>query len=143
MAVNHMRVLSASVAALGLTIGLVACGDDDDDGATPATEATEATEATAGATDGGAATTAAPAGDATISIVGFDFGDPITVAAGTSVTVVNESSETHTLTADDGSFSTGEIAPGASAVLQLDEPGTHTFHCAIHSSMQGSITVTA
>jgi plastocyanin len=154
--VNHIRVLSTSIAALGLTVGLLACGDDDDSTASPsATDSTEETTGSAGATGatdgtdgtddtgGGTATTAAPADGPTISIVGFDFGDPLSVAAGTSVTVVNESLEAHTLTADDGSFSTGELSPGASAVLVFDEPGTFTFHCAFHSSMQGSITVTA
>jgi plastocyanin len=145
-----MRVLSTSIAALGLTVGLLACGDDDDNTASPsATDSTEettgapdATDATDG-TDGDTATTAAPADGPTISIVGFGFGDPLSVPAGTSVTVVNDSLEAHTLTADDGSFSSGELAPGASAVLAFDEPGTFTFHCAFHSSMQGSITVTA
>jgi plastocyanin len=128
-----------TTAALGLTIGFSACGDDDDDDDSTSTAA--ATE-TSGAASPATQSDAAGEG-ATITIVDRDFGDPLTVTAGTTVTVVNDSDETHTLTADDGSFDTGGLDAGASAELTFDEPGTFPFHCEIHSSMQGSITVTA
>lgn len=88
------------------------------------------------------------------NIVGESFRfDPnaLTVAAGTTVLVANVGGKPHTLTADDGSFTTGLIAPGAeggrfagiNAVLTLNEPGSHPFHCEIHPGvMKGSITVT-
>ena len=131
---HHLRIVYVTTATLGLTIGFAACSDDDDATSTTATVATIAP---------------APASPATVSdapvitIAGGSFGDPLTVTAGTTVTVVNDSLEAHTLTADDGSFSTGELAPGASATVTLETPGTFTFHCAFHISMQGSINVTA
>ena len=57
----------------------------------------------------------------------------------------------HTLTADDGSFDTGVVAPGAeggrfagtNSAFTLKKPGTFTFHCEIHPQvMKGTLTVT-
>ena len=45
-------------------------------------------------------------------------------------------------TADDGSFDTGQIAPGASATVTLDTAGSFAYHCEIHPSMTATITVT-
>jgi plastocyanin len=58
------------------------------------------------------------------------------------VTITNNDSAGHTFTADDGSFSTGKIDPGASATITFDTAGTFAYHCDFHSSMKGSITVT-
>ncbi len=75
----------------------------------------------------------------------------LSVAAGTTLLVANVGGKPHTLTADDGSFTTGIIAPGAdngrfagsSAVLTLNKPGVYQFHCDIHPTlMRGVITVT-
>jgi plastocyanin len=146
--VNNFRILAVATAALSLTVGTVACGDDDDDDSASNVETTEAgAEATTAAnvTEAGASPTSASgaaAEGATITIADRSFGDPLTVAAGTTVTVMNDSDEEHTLTADDGSFDTGDLEPGATAELTFDEPGTFAFHCEYHSSMHGSITVT-
>ena len=73
----------------------------------------------------------------------FAFGTPeLSVAAGTTVTFTNNDTATHTATADDGAFDTGEIAPGASATVTLDEPGTYAYHCDFHPNMVATITVT-
>jgi plastocyanin len=133
--VHHFRVLSVTTAALGLSVGFAACGDDDD----------SSDSVPAATTQAPAGSTAAPseaAAEAAITISGRSFGEPLTVAAGTTVTVTNDSPETHTLTADDGSFDTDGLESGATAQLTFDEPGTFPFHCEIHPSMQGSITVT-
>jgi plastocyanin len=129
------RHLTAAVAAVALSLAVVGCGDDDEPSSEPSSASSEEASgdtASSGVADAGA----------TITIAGGSFGDPLTVEAGTTVTVVNESAEEHTLTADDGSFGTGVIAPGGSATLTFDTPGTFAFSCSIHSSMQGSITVT-
>jgi plastocyanin len=79
----------------------------------------------------------------------FDPAD-ITVDEGTEITVANVGGLQHTLTADDGSFSTGTIEPGAeqgtfagnSATLAADEAGEFAFHCDIHpDEMQGVLRV--
>jgi plastocyanin len=64
------------------------------------------------------------------------------VAAGALVTFSNGDSTTHTFTADGGAFDSGMTAPGQSYKHTFSTPGTFAFHCQIHSSMTGTITVT-
>lgn len=66
----------------------------------------------------------------------------ITVAPGAEVTFENEGQAKHTMTADDGAFDAGEVAPGSSAkVTAPSDPGEYGFHCEIHPSMTGTLTV--
>jgi plastocyanin len=73
------------------------------------------------------------------------------VAAGTTLLVANVGGKPHTLTADDGSFDTGLVEPGAqggrfagkNASVTLDQAGTFKFHCEVHpAAMKGTVTVT-
>lgn len=78
----------------------------------------------------------------TVLISGFAFHPtPITVAAGTTVTFTNNDAATHTATADDGSFNSGDLATGASFTHTFGKAGTYTYRCAIHPSMKGSVVV--
>jgi plastocyanin len=78
-----------------------------------------------------------------VSIHDFTF-DPgtITIQPGTTVTWTNNDSATHTATADDGSFDSGNLATGQSFSMTFDTPGTYTYHCAIHPNMTATIVVT-
>jgi plastocyanin len=89
------------------------------------------------------APSAGPAVSATaVTISGFAFGPAsISVPVGSTVTWTNQDGTAHTVTADDGSFDSGNLAPGATFSQTFDTPGTYTYHCAIHSSMTGTITV--
>jgi plastocyanin len=73
------------------------------------------------------------------------------VQAGSTLVVANIGGKPHTLTADDGSFDTGTITPGAeggrfagtSATLTLPKAGRFPFHCEVHpAAMKGVLTVT-
>jgi plastocyanin len=73
------------------------------------------------------------------------------VAAGTTLLVANVGGKPHTLTADDGSFDTGVVEPGAqggrfagkNASVTLNQAGTFRFHCEVHpAAMTGTVTVT-
>jgi len=73
------------------------------------------------------------------------------VQAGSTVLFANIGGKPHTLTADDGSFDTGTVAPGAeggrfagtNATITLSKPGTFPFHCEVHpAAMKGVLTVT-
>jgi plastocyanin len=75
----------------------------------------------------------------------------LAVEAGSTLLVANVGGKPHTLTADDGSFDTGTIAPGPeggrfagrNASVTLTEPGTFKFHCEVHpAAMKGVVTVT-
>jgi plastocyanin len=77
-----------------------------------------------------------------IAIENFRFSpDPITVEAGTTVTVTNRDGTVHTLTADDGGFDTGDLDGGASATIALTAPGTYRYFCDVHNYMTGTIDV--
>lgn len=130
------RVLAALMAVVAV-VGLVAagCGDDDDDGGTTTTAAAAEN---AGGDAGGDDTAGATA---EVTIADFAFTAPDSVAVGTTLTITNNDSVPHTFTAEDGSFDTGSIAPGASAQVTLDTAGTVAYRCTIHPSMTGSITV--
>jgi plastocyanin len=53
----------------------------------------------------------------------------------------NNDSLTHHIVANDGSFDTGDIAPGqSSAAVMLNENGAN-YHCAIHPTMVGGINM--
>lgn len=78
------------------------------------------------------------------TISGFAFHPgSITVTAGETISWTNEDSAPHTATADDGSFDTGQLAKGASGSHTFTTAGTFPYHCAIHPSMQGTVTVVA
>src|SRR4051812_41797737 len=75
----------------------------------------------------------------------------LTADAGSSVLFANVGGKPHTFTADDGSFDTGIVAPGAengrfagnNATVTLNKPGNFAFHCEIHpQQMKGTLTVT-
>lgn len=85
----------------------------------------------------------AQSASAKIGIVDFGF-DPATleVAVGTTVTWKNRGATAHTVTADDGTFDSGSLDPGASFSQTFDTPGTFAYHCAIHPNMTATITVT-
>ncbi len=68
--------------------------------------------------------------------------NPGAVTAGQTVAWFNGDSVVHAIVADNGSFSTGNIAPGAtSSPITMSSAGTVGYHCSIHPSMVGSLTV--
>ena len=85
--------------------------------------------------------TAGTSGDS-VSISGFAF-EPaeLQVAAGTEVTWTNDDPEAHTVTADDGSFDSGTLDPGATFSTIVDASGRVTYICQIHPVMTGSMVV--
>ena len=80
--------------------------------------------------------------DVTVSIEDFAF-DPaaITAKVGDTVTFTNGDSAGHTATLDDGRASRRPSPAGTSDGLTFTAAGTYPFHCAIHSTMKGTITV--
>jgi plastocyanin len=79
-----------------------------------------------------------------VSITEFAFTPAtITVVAGSTVTWSNDGTTSHTATADDGSFDSGPLDPGNQFANLFAQAGTYTYHCAIHSSMHGTVVVTA
>ncbi len=90
-------------------------------------------KSTSGTTNGAAAT---------VTIKDFAFSGPSSIAPGAKVTVKNEDSEAHTLTADGAGGFDVKIDPGASATFTApSKPGSYPYHCTYHSTMHGTLTV--
>jgi plastocyanin len=109
-----------------------ACGDDssDDAGSTGTTAA------------GGDDACAASGEDATVTIADFAFDpDSVSVASGGVVAVSNEDGTTHTFTSDEGGFDCSIEAGDTANVLVDAAAGDYEFHCTIHPTMTGTITV--
>jgi plastocyanin len=85
---------------------------------------------------------AAASGGVTISDFAFHPGTT-TVHVGDTISWTNEDAASHTATADDGSFDTGTLARGASGSHAFASAGTFAYHCTIHPSMHGTVTVLA
>ena len=83
-----------------------------------------------------------PSSGNAVSISNFSFTPgTLTVAAGTTVTWTNNDSTTHTVTSDTGAFGSGNLTPGSSFSHTFAGPGSYAYHCSIHTSMRGTVTV--
>ena len=79
-----------------------------------------------------------------VTVEGFQFQpDNVTVKKGSKVTFTNKDSTPHTVSPDEGiKFTgTGRLEQNAPKTLVFDTVGTQSYHCEIHPSMQGKITV--
>ena len=80
-----------------------------------------------------------------VTIANFAFSPAdITVKKGTTVTWTNKDSTTHTVTESDGQKgpdNTG-LESGKTYSFTYDTVGTFKYHCTIHPSMTGTVTVT-
>lgn len=65
----------------------------------------------------------------------------VEIAGGTTVVWTNDDQLAHSVTADDGSWDSGLIEPGATWQRTFDTPGTYGFHCTPHPFMTGSVIV--
>lgn len=125
---NPARRTPLVVAALVAVSTLAACGGSSSTyGGTPPPPACTATSATA---------------TSNVAMVGMAFSPAcIKVAAGTTVTFTNSDTVTHTVTADDASYLSGNLAPGATFQHAYATAGTYPYHCSIHAGMTGTVIV--
>jgi plastocyanin len=79
--------------------------------------------------------------------------NPVTISLASDSTVIwfndddpggvyGSSGATHDITADDGSFASATLPPGSSFEGTFSAPGTYGYHCALHPTMKGTVTVT-
>jgi plastocyanin len=123
------------VAVLALALITAACSKSDNGGASTGT--TGSTGST-----GGTGSTGSTGSTASISIKNFAF-DPnaLTVSSGsTDITITNNDTVTHTFTLDDGSANVS-IPAGTTKTVTVDITQTTGWHCSIHKTMTGTLTV--
>jgi plastocyanin len=142
--VRPRRVGRRLLAAVPLALLLTACGAAD-----PGSSSAPAADGYGGSSaDQGSATPPADGtsndttdGAVTYRVAQYTFPE-LTVAPGTSVRVVNEDDEPHTVTAEDGSFDTGAFdSDDAGMFTAPPRPGTYRITCTVHPSMHGEIVV--
>ena len=77
-----------------------------------------------------------------VTILSFAFTPPsVTINAGESVTWTNRDPVSHTATSNTGAFNTGPFGTGTSKTVTFAIAGTYAYHCSIHPSMTGTVTV--
>jgi plastocyanin len=77
-----------------------------------------------------------------ITISNMSFGsNSLTIKAGTTVTWTNADNLSHTVTADDNSFTSGDLGKDATFSHSFATVGTYNYHCKYHSMMTAKIIV--
>ncbi|WP_406103475.1 cupredoxin family copper-binding protein [Streptomyces sp. NBC_01003] len=141
---RHRRPHSALIgAALCLVTTLTGCSDSGDGPSSSSTPPASASASVSAPASASPSSSESGKGEVKVTIKDFAF-HPATfeVSPGTKITVTNEDSATHTLTADDKSFDTGDLAQGKSATITApSEPGSYSYTCTIHPNMKGTLTV--
>ncbi len=132
------KVLVLLVACLALGLVVAGCGSDDgggDDGGSAQSDRPAKTTSSGGS--GGKT--------AHVEMKDISFQpDSVTVAKGGTVTWTNEDSVGHDVTADDGSFKSGDpggIGGGGEFEHTFDEAGSFEYVCSVHPGMEGTVVV--
>ncbi len=82
-----------------------------------------------------ATTTVAQSADATVDMKNVAFAPTVVhILPGQTVLWTNDDPLQHTVTADDGSFDSGLIDPGATFSQTFTAPGTYQYYCTPHGS---------
>ena len=80
--------------------------------------------------------------EAVVRVANLAFGEQsLHVRAGTRVRWINQDQVQHSVTADDGTFDSGLIEPGAAWERVFDRAGQYTYHCAPHPFMTARVVV--
>ena len=112
-------------------------GDDD------TAEGTTADDAAADQTTAEGGDDAAEAAAVTMTITGYAFEVPDSVAPGAEITVTNEDGVGHTVTSDDdGATFDVAVGPGETVTFTApEEAGGFGFHCRPHPAMTATLVV--
>jgi plastocyanin len=115
-----------SIAIISIALTTMACGSSSPSSPTP---------------------TPTTGANLTVNIVGNNGSNsfapnPTTVTVGQTVAWKNTDTITHDIIQDGNAFSTPTVAGGAStSAVTMSTRGTFNYHCGIHPSMVGTITV--
>ncbi len=119
---SGMRRLPLVLVSLAMTVSVAGCASS---------------AKTAAAPTGGSS----GSGGSKITISGFRFGVPDSVAPGSSVSVANADGAAHTVTAADKSFQVPVPGRGSATFTAPAKPGRYPFVCTIHPSMKATLVV--
>ena len=133
-------MITVGLSAL-MTLAIAACSSGGSSSA-PSTAASPPAAASASAAATACQETTDP-GDVAVSIKDFSF-DPASIEAKVDQVIgfTNTGAAPHTVTLDDGSCATPNIAAGSADGVVFSAAGSYPFHCSIHAQMTGTIVVT-
>jgi plastocyanin len=122
-----------------LALSVFGCGGG---GGTPSQGAATPTQGAATPTSASQAVICDSSGSGTAVAIADNTFSPssATVAANGFVTWTNTDGTAHTVTFDSGP-NCGNLSGGETQTVQFTVAGTYPYHCAIHSSMHGSVVV--
>jgi plastocyanin len=127
-----MRRLTTAAFIVVTLVGVAACSGS----------AASAPPAAAPSRAGSIAPAASGGGATAVEMKGLAFNPTsLTVPTGSKVTWTNNDTTAHTVTFDDGSADSGNLAVGATFDHTFAAAGTFAYHCTIHSFMKGTVTV--
>jgi plastocyanin len=93
---------------------------------------------------GGADTVCMPVGVGSNTALSFSpVKIVVIIGVNNTVTFTNKDSATHTVTATDKSFNSGDIKAGQSWTYTFSTAGTFDYYCIYHSWMKGTVVVMA
>lgn len=125
------KICSLWAAIIVIAALATACG-----GSSGTSQTTDAATFSAAASESPAAT------GATITIEGMAFGEPLTVAPGTEITIANNDSAEHSVTSDTaGAFDVEVDGHEKKPLTAPTQPGEYPFHCKYHPNMKGTLIV--
>jgi plastocyanin len=117
-----------------------ACGGSSTSGGGTGTGTATATASPTGTA--GATSAPSAAGAASITISNMNFGEPITVPPGAQITIKNDDSAEHSVTADTaGKFNVEVEGKEQGTLTAPSQPGEYAYHCTYHPSMHGTLIV--
>jgi plastocyanin len=136
------RAAATSLSVLALATAVACGGGGEPEVAAPSPSASSPS---ASSSSGPLPNSTAPAEDSpaevVITISGFAFQVPDSVPPGAQITVVNEDSSYHTVTADDGTFDVGARQGEPVTFTAPEQPGEYPFHCTPHPDMTATLVV--
>jgi plastocyanin len=92
-----------------------------------------------GSSSGGSGSAAASG--PVITIKDFEYTTPASVKPGETITVKNQDTDEHTVTADSGNAFDDQAPTGSSTFKAPSTPGSYPFHCTFHPEMHGTLVV--
>ena len=92
--------------------------------------------------DTGTSQNAANGNTVDVSLKSFKFVPvDVDIKVGDTVVWTNRDSAPHTVTSSDGTLDSDELAQGETYSYTFTKSGKYDYHCGIHPSMRGSVTV--
>jgi plastocyanin len=126
-----MKKFSMFLAAVALVAALAtACGSNSSE-----------TAATASNSSSEKSPTEVASGP-TITIANMAFGQPLTVAPGSTINLANNDTMEHSVTSDTaGAFDQDVDGNEKATMTAPSQPGEYPFHCSYHPNMKGTLIV--